>query len=78
MTIQSARYLSVRQFCIAVGISRSFFYTLRKRGKIEYRTQGRRVFIPVEQVERWGYVQRPEEPRERAQGKASTAASCRA
>jgi hypothetical protein len=47
-----ARLATVSRACAELDISRSFFYTLRRRGEIETVKLGRRTYVPVHELDR--------------------------
>ena len=46
-------FLSVNEFCSAVGIGRSLFYEELGAGRLKAKKCGKRTLIPVSELEEW-------------------------
>jgi hypothetical protein len=50
--VTAARLASVNTACATLDISRSFFYSLHRRGEIQTVTLGGKTYVPVRELDR--------------------------
>lgn len=52
-TLTGRRAISINEACEQLGCSESFLRSLLRTGELQYRKLGRRIFIPVEAIDRF-------------------------